>query len=110
MQKLSAKNKRILFIINNIILVITMGLCVDGTWKITMLTSDQVSSSMQIPMSWVYVSGFICSVAMVMTSLHNIYRLVTNKIDEKELVMTADTEDKGFIDKALGSEEGAKKS
>ena len=109
-QKLSAKNKRILFIVNNVILVITMGLCVDGTWQITLLTNDQVSSSMQIPMSWVYVSGFICSVAMVITSLHNIYRLVTNKIDEKELVMTADTEDKGFIDKALGSEEGAKKS
>ena len=87
-----------------------MGLCVDGTWQITVLTNDQVSSSMQIPMSWVYVSGFICSVAMVMTSLHNIYKLVTNKIDENELVMTADTEDKGFIDKALGSEEGAKKS
>ena len=109
-QKLSAKNKRILFIINNVILVITMGLCVDGTWKITQLTSDQVSSSMQIPMSWVYVSGFLCSVAMTVISLNNIYRLLTNKIDEKELVMSADTEDKGFIDKALGGEEGAKKS
>ena len=109
-QKLSAKGKRILFIINNIVLVITMGLCLDGTWKITMLTSDQVSSSMQIPMSWVYISGFLCCGAMVIISLNNLYRLITNKIDETELVMSADTEDKGFIDKAIGSEEGAKKS
>ena len=110
MQKLSAKGKRILFIINNIVLVITMGLCLDGTWKITMLTSDQVSSSMQIPMSWVYISGFLCCGAMVIISLNNLYRLITNKIDETELVMSADTEDKGFIDKAIGGEEGAKKS
>ena len=109
--KLSVKHRRILFIINNIILAITMGLCVDGTWKITLLTSDQVSSSLQLPMSWVYVSGFICSAAMVLISLNNIYRLFTNKLDEAELVMSTDTEDKLFIDKAVGEgAEGAKKS
>ena len=110
-QKLSVKHRRVLFIINNIVLVITMGLCVDGTWKITMLTSDQVSASLEVPMSWVYISGFLCSVAMVIISLHNLYRLFTNKLDEAELVMSTDTEDKLFIDKAIGEgAEGAKKS
>lgn len=107
---LSPKNRRKLFIINNIILVITMGLCVHGTWKITVLTGDQVSSSMQIPMSLVYVSGFICSAAMVLISLHNLYRLLTNKITDSELVMTADNEDTQLIEPLGESEEGAKKS
>lgn len=108
--KLSVKGKRILFIINNIILVVTMGLCVDGTWKITVLTGDQVSSSMQIPMALVYVSGFICSSAMVLISLANLYRLFTNKLAEEELVMMTDTEDKTLIDQKIGeAEEGAKK-
>jgi TRAP-type C4-dicarboxylate transport system permease small subunit len=109
--KLSVKGKRVLFILNNIILVITMGLCVHGTWKMTILTSDQVSSSMQIPMSLVYVSGLICSVAMVLISLHNLYRLFTNKVAEDDLVMFTDTEDKTLIDQAFDeAEEGDKKS
>jgi TRAP-type C4-dicarboxylate transport system permease small subunit len=109
--KLSVKGKRILFIVNNIILVITMGLCVHGTWKMTVLTADQVSSSMQIPMSLVYVSGFLSTAAMVVISLVNLYRLFTNKLAEDELVMMTDTEDKTLIDQAISeAEEGAKKS
>jgi len=109
--RLSVKSKRKLFIVNNIILVITMGLVVHGTWKMTVLTSDQISASMQIPLAFVYVSGFICSTAMVVISLHNLYRLFTNKLAEDELVMMTDTEDKTLIDQALGeTEEGAKKS
>lgn len=109
--KLSVKSKRILFIVNNIILVVTMGLCTDGLWKITVLTGDQVSSSMQIPMSWVYVSGLICCGSMVLISLVNLYRLFTNKVTDDELVMMTDTEDKTLIDQAIGeAEEGAEKS
>lgn len=106
-KKLSIKGRRKLFIINNIILVITMGLCVHGTWKMTVLTGDQVSSSMQIPLALVYVSGFICSVAMVCISLHNLYRLITGKMSDSELVMTSDNEDTQLI--AGEAEEGAKK-
>jgi len=106
-KKLSIKGRRKLFIINNIILVITMGLCVHGTWKMTVLTGDQVSSSMQIPLAFVYVSGFICSTAMVCISLHNLYRLITGKMADSELVMTSDNEDTQLI--AGEAEEGAKK-
>ncbi len=105
--RLSAKNKRKLFILNNIILLATMGLVVHGTWKMTVLTSDQVSASMQIPLAWVYVSGFICSVSMVCISIYNLYRLITGKMADSELVMTSDNEDTQLI--AGEAEEGEKK-
>ena len=109
--RLSVKGKRLLFICNNIILAITMGLCADGAWKMTVLTKTQESPSLQLPMSLVYVSGFICSVAMVGISLYNLYKLFTNKVDEDELVMMSDSEDKTLIDQALSeAKEGAKKS
>lgn len=98
--KLSLKNRRILFIVNNILLVVTMGLCVDGTYKLTLLTVDQVSASMRMPLAFVYLSGLIASVAMVAIFLHNIYLLATNKIAEKDLVMSAE-EDKEKIEQAL---------
>lgn len=100
-QKLSINGRKKLFIINNIILFVTMALCVDGSWKITLLTVDQVSASMRLPLAWVYVSGFIASLSMSLISLHNLYRAFTNKLDAKDLVMITDSEDDQFIDKAI---------
>ncbi|MCX7779521.1 MAG: TRAP transporter small permease [Negativicutes bacterium] len=107
--KLSPKGKRILFIINNILLLVTMALCVDGTWKITLLTANQVSASMQLPMNYVYVSGLIASVSMVAISAYNIYRLVANKLGDKDVIMTSG-EDQEKVDKVIsGSAGGVRK-
>lgn len=99
--KLGMKGRKILFIVNNIILLITMGLVTQGTWTITMLTVDQASASMRLPMCFVYVSGFICSVAMSFISLHNLYRAFANQLKDEDLVMTTDSEDQLFIDQTL---------
>lgn len=100
--RLSAKNKRYLFIFNNLLIVATMALVVDGTYKLTLLTMDQVSASMRLPLAFVYASGLVCSLAMVIICLHNAYLLIRNKVAEKDLVMTADSEDKLFIDQVVG--------
>jgi TRAP-type C4-dicarboxylate transport system permease small subunit len=107
---LSVNARRKIFIINNILLAITMGLCADGAWKLTMLTTNQTSASMDLPLSYVYVSGFVCSVAMALIALSNLYRLLTKKINEDELVMTVDSEEAKFVDQAAEeTKEGAKK-
>ncbi|MDR1936060.1 MAG: TRAP transporter small permease [Candidatus Accumulibacter sp.] len=98
--RLSLANKRRVFILTNTLLAITMGLCAHGTWQLTLLTTDQVSASMRLPLAFVYVSGFVCSVGMVAIALFNLYRLLTNKASGKELSMTVDTEDQKFIDEA----------
>ncbi|GHU30931.1 ABC transporter permease [Betaproteobacteria bacterium] len=110
-KRLSVNTRRKVFIINNILLAITMGLCADGAWKLTLLTTSQTSASLDLPLAYVYVSGFICSVAMVVIALVNLYRLLTRKINEDELVMSVDSEDVKFIDQAAGeTKEGVKKS
>jgi TRAP-type C4-dicarboxylate transport system permease small subunit len=109
-KRLSVKTRRYVFIVNNLLLAVTMGLCADGTWKLTELTINQVSASMRLPLAFVYVSGFVCSVGMVAIALTNLYRLATRKIGESELVMTVDSEEQRFIDHALEeTEKGAKK-
>ena len=107
-QKLSAVNRRRLFILNNILLSITMGLCAHGAWQLVLLTTTQVSAALRLPLACVYVAGFICSGAMVAISLNNLYRLITNQVKDEELVMTADSEDKDVVDQAQdNTEEGA---
>jgi TRAP-type C4-dicarboxylate transport system permease small subunit len=109
-RRLSVKNRRRVFIVNNLLLAITMGLCADGAWKLTELTINQVSASMRLPLAFVYVSGFICSVGMVAIALVNLYRLVAGKMDESKLAMTVDSEELTSVDQALEEpEKGAKK-
>ena len=97
-QKLSATNKRRLFIFNNILLAVTMGLCAHGAWQLVLLTTAQVSAALRLPLACVYAAGLICSVAMVVISLNNLYRLITRQVKDEELVMTADSEDKEAVE------------
>ena len=108
--KLSAKHKRYLFIFNNLLIVVTMALVMDGTLKMTILTANQVSASMRLPLAFVYSSGLVCAAAMVLISLYRTYLLITGKVEEKDLVMTADSEETLLVeDKLGGAEEGEKK-
>ncbi len=99
-QKFSIPNRRRLFIFNNVLLAITMGLCAHGAWNLVLLTTTQVSAALRLPLACVYASGLICSVAMVAISLNNLYRLITGQIKDSELVMTTDSEDKDVVDQA----------
>jgi TRAP-type C4-dicarboxylate transport system permease small subunit len=109
--RLSVKNRRRVFVVSNLLVAVTMGLCADGTWKLTELTVNQVSASMRLPLAFVYVSGFVCSVGMVMIALNNLYRLLARKMDENELVMTVDSEEQNFAGRSLEeTEKGGEKS
>lgn len=101
-QKLSAKGKKIVFVINNVLILITMGLVVSGTWELTMVTMGQRSPSMDIPLCFVYGSGWISSLCIAGFSLHNIYKLIMNKIDVNDLVMSTDSEDDAKIEQVVG--------
>jgi TRAP-type C4-dicarboxylate transport system permease small subunit len=105
--RLSVANRRRVFVVTNLLLAVTMGLCADGMWRLTALTVDQVSASMRLPLAFVYVSGLVCSVGMVAIALNNLYRLATKKVDESELVMTIDSEE--IIDQMIEEEKGRKK-
>ena len=105
--KLSVKGKRKLYIINNLLILLTMLLVGDGSWNLTLISMDQTSPSMGLPLAFVYGASLLTSVSMAGISLYNLYRLLTNKIDESELVMTTDSEEKEQVEKAVsGSGKG----
>ena len=110
-KRLSVKGRKVLFVVNNLLILITMALVVDGTWSLTQVTMAQRSPSMDIPLAFVYVSGLIASVCMVGIAAGNLYRMFTNQLDANDLVMITDTEDQEMIDQVLSdAKEGGKKS
>jgi TRAP-type C4-dicarboxylate transport system permease small subunit len=92
--RLSLKGKKILFIVNNVLIFITLVMLLDGTWNLVLINVDQSSPALQIPYAYVYISGAFMAVAMLIIVAIRLYKLLTNKIDENDLVMTTDSEEK----------------
>jgi TRAP-type C4-dicarboxylate transport system permease small subunit len=108
-RKLSLKGKKILFIINNAIILITLLLVLDGSWKLTMLNIDQSSPAIGLPYAYVYVSGAVMSIGMIAIVIGKLYRVITNKLDENDLVMTTDSEEKADFKQDTRSITGGEK-
>lgn len=102
-QRLSIRGKKVLFIVNNVLIVVTMALVAQGTFELTLLTMDQRSPSMDMPLAYVYVSGLIASVSMVAIGVANLYKALAKKIDADQLVMITDSEDQEFIEKVVSA-------
>lgn len=93
-RKLSLKGKKILFVINNAIILITLFLVLDGSWKLTMLNVDQSSPAIGLPYAYVYVSGAVMSIGMIAIVTGKLYRVLTNRLNENDLVMITESEEK----------------
>jgi TRAP-type C4-dicarboxylate transport system permease small subunit len=68
-----------------------------------MLTTDQRSPALDIPLGIVYISGLLSVGGMVMVTLHNLFRLATNQISDAELVLTSE-EDSEMVEDAISGE------
>jgi TRAP-type C4-dicarboxylate transport system permease small subunit len=99
--KLSVKNRKKLYVVNNGLILLTMLLVVHGSFNLTLVSLEQRSPSMNMPLALVYVASLFASVSIGGIALFNVYRLLTNKIAESELVMTTDSEEKEQVDKAV---------
>lgn len=92
-KKLPIVGKKIVYVISNLILIVTLVLLFDGSWKLTLLNTDLSAPATGMSYAYIYVFGMIMSGAMILIILFNLYRLVFNKMDLNQLVMTTDSEE-----------------
>lgn len=64
-----------------------------GTWKMHGLQVSNVSPVVGISMIWVYGIGYVVAVVMALFNLDVLWRLVTGRIAEDELVQVVESED-----------------
>lgn len=74
-----------------------------------MLNIDQSSPAIGLPYAYVYVSGAVMSVGMIAIVLGKLYRVFTNRLDENDLVMTTDSEEKADFEQETRSITGGEK-
>ena len=85
-KKLSLTGKKIVYIISNIILLITLVFLLDGSWKLTLLNTDLSAPATGMSYAYIYVFGVIMSAAMILIILLKLYKLIVRK-DHSHLIM-----------------------
>ena len=64
-----------------------------GTWKMHELQSTSISPVVGISMIWIYGIGYIVSVVMGIFNVRALYRLLTGRMSEAEMVQVMESED-----------------
>ena len=78
-----------------------------GTFEMHELQVSNVSPVVGISMIWVFGIGYVVSVVMAIINLNVLFRLVTGRISEEELVQVIETEGLADVEKRM---QGAKSS
>ena len=66
-----------------------------GAYKQTIINWTVNSSVLEIPMAWLYGAGVISSAGIGFIIALNLYKLLTGKLTDNELVQTSDSEEIG---------------
>jgi len=89
---LSIKGKKVCLFLSEALMLGVNGLFFLGTWKMHELQVTNVSPVVGISMIWIYGIGYIVAVVMGIINLNVLYRLLTGKLREDELVQVIETE------------------
>jgi len=72
-----------------------------GTWKMHELQVSNISPVVGISMIWVYGIGYVVGVVMGLMNLQVLYRLLTGRLREDELVQVIETEGLADVEKQI---------
>jgi TRAP-type transport system small permease protein len=92
-RRLPLSLRRIVYVISNGIVLYTLYLLGQGSWKMTMLSGDTHAPATGLPFSFVYVVGVITSVCMAIILIVNIIRVIIDKDSIHKLSRTVESEE-----------------
>jgi TRAP-type C4-dicarboxylate transport system permease small subunit len=85
--------KKACLFISEALMLFTNWLFLQGTWRMHDLQVTNVSPVVGISMIWVYGIGYVVAVVMGLFNITVLYRLLTGKLSEDELVQVVESED-----------------
>ncbi len=93
--------KKVCLFLSEALMLFCNGLFFLGTWKMHDLQVSNVSPVVGLSMIWVFGIGYVVSVVMAIINLNVIYRLVTGRITEQELIQVIETEGLAEVEKQM---------
>ncbi len=93
--------KKVCLFLSESLMLFVNGLFLLGTYKMHDLQVTNVSVVVGISMIWVYGIGYVVAVVMGLINLKVLFRLLTGRITEEELVQVVETEGLADAEKQL---------
>ena len=98
---LGVGGKKACLFLSETLMLFCNGLFLLGTWKMHGLQVSNVSPVVGLSMIWVYGVGYVVAVVMGTMNLRVLWRIVSGRITEEELVQVVETEGLADVEKQL---------
>ncbi len=90
---LPVAGKKVCLFVSESLMLLCNVLFFIGTWKMHELQVTNVSPVVGISMIWIYGIGYVVAVVMALFNLNVLFRLLSGRITEDELVQVVESED-----------------
>jgi TRAP-type C4-dicarboxylate transport system permease small subunit len=91
--RLPPSGKKACFVAAHVLMVYMCWLMGRGAWAQTVINFSTTSPVMDASMAWFYSSGVMFSVLAALILLHELWKLLTGKLSQDELVAIGDSEE-----------------
>lgn len=92
-RRLPMGGKKFCLFLSEALMLLCNGLFFLGTWKMHELQVTNVSPVVGISMIWIYGIGYVVAVVMALINLRMLWKLLSGRIREDELVVVTESED-----------------
>jgi TRAP-type C4-dicarboxylate transport system permease small subunit len=93
-KRLSPSMKKIVYVTSNVLVIYTLWLVLDGSWKMTVINLANRAPATGLPLSYIFGIGIVMSVGMGIIVLYNLYLalFVKGSIDKLTRMMESEEE------------------
>ena len=92
-RKVGRKGKQWLYGISSALMLACCAILFWGSWLQTKINVNTPSAVLEIPMATMYGIGMVAALGIGLIIAGNLYRLLTGRLNDEELVQTADSEE-----------------
>ena len=92
-RRLSPSGKKVCFIVSQLLMLFATWLFLQGSWLQTNINLHNSAPVSGLSVGIVYAAGIIFSVSVLLILLGDLYRVVSGKASEQDLVMVKDSEE-----------------
>ena len=93
--------KKVCLFLSESLMLFCNGLFLLGTWKMHELQVTNVSPVAGLSMIWVFGIGYVVSLVMGAMNVRVLYRLLSGRITEAELIQVVEAEGRADVEKSL---------
>ncbi len=92
-KRLPPLGKKACLVVSQVLMLFATWLFLEGSWEQTKINFGVAAPASGLSVAWFYGVGLVFSISAALIILYDLYRVVTGKISDEELVMVKESEE-----------------